>query len=148
MRLELTKRADYAIRVVLALADADPDDGERLSVRTLAEDRGISVQVLPRVMTDLASAGIVDGRTGRTGGYRLAGPATAISLLDVIEAVEGDQRRRRCVLRGSACGISAPCVVHDVFATAQDALLGELEGASIASIARSGGWGGVWGSNP
>lgn len=148
MRLELTKRADYAIRVVLALADTDPDDGARLSVRTLAEDRGISVQVLPRVMTDLASAGIVDGRTGRAGGYRLARPATAISLLDVIRAVEGDQRRRRCVLRGSACGISAPCVVHDVFATAQDALLGELEGASIASIARSGGWGGVWGSNP
>jgi Rrf2 family protein len=146
MRLELTKRADYAIRVVLALADAD--GGDRLSVRTLASDRGIPVQVLPRVMTDLAAAGIVDGRTGRAGGYRLARPAAAISLLDVIRAVEGDQRRRRCVLRGSACGVSAPCVVHEVFATAQDALLGELDHASIASIARSGEWGGLWGSNP
>jgi Rrf2 family protein len=134
MRLELTKRADYAIRVVLALAEAD--SGDRLSVRTLAEDRGIPVLVLPRVMTDLAAAGIVDGRTGRTGGYRLARPAAAVTLLDVIRAVEGDQRRRRCVLRGSACGTSAPCDVHEVFAAAQDALLAELSQASIASIAR------------
>ncbi len=134
MRLELTKRADYAIRVVLALAEAE--DADRLSVRVLATDRGIPAQVLPRVMTDLASAGIVDGRTGRSGGYRLARPAASVSLLDVIRAVEGDNRRRRCVLRGSACGISAPCDVHEVFAAGQDALLGELGRASIASIAR------------
>jgi Rrf2 family protein len=145
MRLELTKRADYAIRVVLALAEAD--DSERLSVRALAADRNVPAQVLPRVMTDLASAGIVDGRTGRTGGYRLARPAATVSLLDVIRAVEGDQRRRRCVLRGSACGIAAPCDVHEVFATAQDALLAELAQASIASIARTDGWGGLRGSN-
>ncbi len=146
MRLELTRRADYAIRVVVALAASDGE--ERLSVRALATGRGIPAQVLPRVMTDLASAGIVDVRTGRTGGYRLARPADAVSLLDVIRAVEGDNRRRRCVLRGSACGISTPCDVHEVFEAAQDALLGELARASIASVARTGGWGGLRGSNP
>jgi Rrf2 family protein len=135
MRLELTKRADYAIRVVLALAEAD--DADRLSVRTLAADRGIPSQVLPRVMTDLVSAGIVDARTGRSGGYRLAQPASEISLLDVIRAVEGDQRRRRCVLRGSSCDASAPCDVHETFHAAQDALLGELGRAPIAALARS-----------
>jgi len=135
MRLELTKRADYAIRVVLALAEAD--DADRLSVRTLAADRGIPGQVLPRVMTDLVSAGIVDARTGRSGGYRLAKPAAEISLLDVIRAVEGDQRRRRCVLRGSSCDATAPCDVHERFESAQDALLGELDRAPFAALARS-----------
>jgi Rrf2 family protein len=134
MRLELTKRADYAIRVVLALAEGD--DADRRSVRSLASDRGIPIQVLPRVMSDLAAAGIVEGRTGRTGGYLLARSPADISLLDVIRAVEGDQRRRRCVLRGSACGLTAPCDVHEVFAAAQDALLGNLGRASIASVAQ------------
>ena len=133
MRVELTKRADYAIRAVVALAAAAPD--ERLSVRRIAADRAIPVRFLPLVMTDLVRAGLVEGVTGRTGGYRLARPSNAISLLEVIEAVEGDSRRTTCVLRGGPCNVAGVCDVHAVFAATQAAMLRELGSATIASLA-------------
>lgn len=132
MRLELTKRADYAIRAVVALAAAAPD--ERLSVRRIAADRSIPVRFLPQVMTDLVAAAIVEATPGRTGGYRLARAAGAISVLEVVEAVEGDSRRRTCILRGGACALDGVCDVHHVFAAAQEALIRQLGGATIASL--------------
>ncbi|HLO35178.1 MAG TPA: Rrf2 family transcriptional regulator [Candidatus Deferrimicrobium sp.] len=133
MRLELTKRADYAIRAVVALATAAPD--ERLSVRRIAAEQGIPARFLPQAMGDLVAAGIVAGVAGRTGGYRLARPATAISLLEVIEAVEGDSRRETCVLRGGPCSVNGVCTVHRVFAATQEGMLRQLSSASIAGLA-------------
>jgi Rrf2 family iron-sulfur cluster assembly transcriptional regulator len=132
MRLELTKRGDYAVRAMLALAHAP--DGRRISVRRIAEEMTIPVRFLPQVMSDLAGAGLVEATTGRAGGYRLARPATDVSLLDVVEAVEGDSRRRTCVLRGGPCGLDGHCDVHDVFFEAQDAMLGALARARLADL--------------
>ncbi len=134
MRLELTKRADYAIRAVLALSRAG--DGERLSVRRIAADERIPERFLPLVMGDLVRAGLVEGTVGRSGGYRLAKPSAEISLLEVVEAVEGDSRRRVCVLRGGPCALAAVCDVHAVFAAAQDDVLGRLRTATIAAASR------------
>ena len=72
---------------------------------------------------------------GRAGGYRLAKPAASISLLDVIEAVEGDSRRRTCVLRGGPCGVDGHCDVHDAFFRGQAAMLSALQETSLASLA-------------
>jgi Rrf2 family protein len=100
----------------------------------------IPVRFLPQVMGDLAAAGLVEATTGRAGGYRLARPAAAITLLDVVEAVEGDSRRRTCVLRGGSCGLDGHCDVHDVFFAAQDAMLATLAGARLADLpVRRGG---------
>ena len=134
MSLELTKRADYAIRAVLALSRAA--DGERLSVRRIAADERIPERFLPLVMGDLVRAGLVEGTVGRSGGYRLAKPSAEISLLEVVEAVEGDSRRRVCVLRGGPCALAAVCDVHAVFAAAQDDVLGRLRTATIAAASR------------
>lgn len=132
MRLELTKRADYGIRSVVALAGIAGD--ARLSVRQLADAQAIPVRFLPQVMTDLGRAGIVEAVAGRNGGYRLARPAADVTLLDVVEAVEGDLRRRTCVLRGGACGAGTVCAVHSVFSDAQDDLLDRLAAATVASV--------------
>ncbi|HEX7472207.1 MAG TPA: Rrf2 family transcriptional regulator, partial [Candidatus Limnocylindrales bacterium] len=120
MRLELTHRGDYAVRAMLALAQADPGRG-RLSVRRIAADMSIPVAFLPQVMRDLVAAGLVDATTGRGGGYRLARPAVDISVLQIIESVEGDSRRTSCVLRGGPCGKDGHCDAHAVFFAAQDA---------------------------
>ena len=88
-------------------------------------------------MRDLVRAGLVDGTVGRTGGYRLAKPPGAISVLDVVEAVEGDSRRRVCVLRGGPCALDGVCDVHRVFAAAQDDVLGRLRATSIAAAIRA-----------
>lgn len=133
MRLELTRRGDYAIRSVIALARIA--DGTRLSVRQLADAEGIPVRFLPQVMADLGRAGLVEAVAGRTGGYRLARPAREMTLLDVIEAVEGNIRRHTCVLRGGACGVDGACAVHSVFSDAQDDLLARIARATVASVA-------------
>jgi Rrf2 family protein len=133
MRLELTRRGDYAVRAMLALAGSE--DAAPTTVREIAADMDIPVGFLPRVMADLSRAGLVTSTIGRTGGYALARPPDRISLLEVIEAVEGDSRRTRCVLRGGPCGRDGHCQVHDVFFAAQDAMLARLARASLAEVA-------------
>ena len=61
-------------------------------------------------------------------------PSSAISILDVIEAVEGDAQRRKCVLRGGPCKVSGVCGVHALFVDAQDALLATLRSATFESL--------------
>jgi len=135
MRLELTKRGDYAIRTVVALAAST--DGERRSVRRVAAEQHVPARFLSQVMRDLVRAGLVEGAVGRNGGYRLAKPSDAISLLDIIEAVEGDSRRRVCVLRGGSCAVAGVCDVHAAFAGAQDDMLDRLQGTTVAAAVGS-----------
>ena len=131
MRLDLTKRSDYAIRAMLALTKV----GEGLlSSRKIAEEMKIPPRFLPQIMGDLTRAGLVDAHPGRAGGYKLAQPASSVTLLRVIEAVEGDPHRQICVMRGTACGEDGECGVHDVFFAAEGAILEKLSGATLQGI--------------
>jgi Rrf2 family protein len=132
MRLELTRRGDYAVRAMLALAEHDGDGW--LSVARISAAMGIPERFLPRVMTELVRTGLVEGRLGRTGGYRLARPAGSITLLEVIQAVEPDDGQRTCVLRGGPCGRDGTCAVHAVFSDARGALLERLSRARLADL--------------
>lgn len=133
MRLELTKRGDYAVRAMLALARGNANG--LLSARRISDAMTIPVRFLPQVLADLYRAGLVEAQPGRSGGYRLSRAADAISLLEIIEAVEGDSRRRTCVLRGGPCGRDGFCDVHAVFFAGQEALLDRLAAASLAELA-------------
>ena len=132
MRLELTHRGDYAIRAMIALARIG--DGRRLSVRRIAAEMAIPVAFLPRVMRSLVAAGLAEAAPGRTGGYRLARPAEGITILQIVEAIEGDARRTTCVLRGGPCGRDGHCDVHHVFFAAQAALLDRLGEATLVDL--------------
>lgn len=133
MRLELTRRGDYAVRAMLALARPG---AHQLTAAALAEATAIPGNYVPQVMGDLVRAGLVANRRGRSGGYRLARPAGEVSLLDIVEAVEGDGRRRTCVLRGGPCRRDGACDVHDAFARAQEAVFGTLADVSLADVTR------------
>ena len=136
VRLELTMRASYAIRAMVVIAQAT---SERPSpAGAIATAMGIPRGFLPQVMGDLVRAGLVTARLGRAGGYLLARPAASIAILDIIRATEGETGRRTCVLRGVTCGIGTPCAVHDVFAGAEAALVGELAAATLADVVRGG----------
>jgi Rrf2 family protein len=137
MRLELTKRGDYAVRAMIALARET--SGGLLSARRISDAMGIPVRFLPQVLADLQRARLVEATPGRTGGYRLSRDAAGISLLEVIEAVEGDSRRQTCVLRGGPCGKDGHCDVHDVFFRGQEAMLATLEAETLAELAGDGG---------
>ena len=131
MRLDLTKRSDYAIRAMLSLTMAKEG---LMSSRRMAEEMKIPPRFLPQIMGDLTRAGLVEAHPGRAGGYRLARPASSVTLLTVIEAVEGDPHRQICVMRGTACGQDGECGVHDVFYAAESAILKELSSSTLQEI--------------
>jgi Rrf2 family protein len=115
MRLELSRRGDYAVRAMLALAAYSGEPG-RISARRLADLMAIPSRFLPHVLRDLSQAGLVEGRIGRSGGYRLAREPARITLLEIVEAAEGDGGQPTCVLRGGPCRPDGRCAVHDPFA--------------------------------
>ena len=134
MRLDLTKRSDYAIRAMLLLAH----HGEGLlSSRQIAKEMHIPPRFLPQIMGDLSRAGLVEPHPGRSGGYRLVESADGVSLLRVIEAVEGDPHRQVCVLRGTTCGSDGECAVHNIFFSAEGALLDRLSSATLGGVVRN-----------
>jgi Rrf2 family protein len=134
VRLQLTKRTDYAIRASLALAR---NPTQTMSSVQIAQRMGIPVHFTSQVMSDLVRAGVARAVIGRTGGYRLACDPSAVSVLRIVEAVEGDPRRRLCVLRGGPCERAQPCAIHHVFAGAQEAFVAELAATSLGDIAAS-----------
>lgn len=129
----MTRRGDYGVRAMLALAEHDGLDW--LSVPRISAAMQIPERFLPRVMTELARAGLVEGRAGRTGGYRLARPAATITLLDVIHALEPEPDSRACILRGGPCGLDGRCAVHEAFTVARDAMLQRLDTVSLDDVA-------------
>ncbi len=132
MRLELTRRGDYAVRAAVALARANGQG--QLTTRRIAAEMSIPPRFLPQVMTDLVRAGIAVAQPGRSGGYRLAQPADHITLLRVSRAAEGGARPAECVLRGGPCDAEGHCDVHEVIVGARSAMLAALGAATLASI--------------
>ena len=130
MRLQLTRRADYAVRAVLALAEAD----RLLPAAELSRRMQIPPGFLPQIMPGLVRAGILARSLGRHGGYVLARPSSAISLLEVIEAADAVPAPRSCVLRAGACQRERPCAVHPAVANAQEAVRTAFASADFGSL--------------
>jgi Rrf2 family protein len=132
MRLQLTKRTDYAIRACVHLARAEQCP---ISSRRIAEQMEIPDRFLPQVMADLARAGIVGAVNGKNGGYCLRRAPEDISLLQVIEVVEGSGRRDQGAMPGSSRDGDPDGALHAVWTEAQTAFVDVLAGTSIAQIA-------------
>ena len=132
MRLQLTKRTDYAIRACLHLASADACP---ISGRRIAEQMDIPDQFLPQVMADLGRAGIVASTSGKHGGYCLRRDPATLSLLEVVDAVDGGEMRRSSALPETTRDGGPARALYPVWATAQTAFIDVLAGASIAELA-------------
>jgi Rrf2 family transcriptional regulator, iron-sulfur cluster assembly transcription factor len=129
MRLELTKKTDLALQALGCLAE----DEVRRAGAALAEEIGATRQFLPQVMAPLVQAGWVDSIPGPHGGYQLLEGLDVISVLDLIEAIEGQTDRGRCVLTGEKCPRGEVCALHSAWTRARAALLDELSATSVAA---------------
>jgi len=131
VRLELTRRTDLALRGLQSLAASRP---VRRKGPHLAAAIGTTPAYIAQVMTPLVHLGWVVSEPGPTGGYLLAADLADISLLDLIEAVEGPTVDGRCVLHGRPCADVALCPVHASWVRARDALLAELAATRLADV--------------
>lgn len=133
MKVRLGRRGDYAVRAVLALAR---HEGHGLrKAREITDDVEVPATYLPQILGDLVGAGIVTSVAGRDGGYALARPPAEVSLLEVLEAVEGDTQLTECVLQGGPCQWETECAVHRFWADAQEAFRERLAATSFADVA-------------
>ncbi len=133
MRLEITRRTDLATRALLELAVA----GQRTKAAELAERVGTTPGFLSQALTPTVAAGWVRSDPGPTGGYTLVTDLHQVSVLDVIEAVEGPTDVGRCVLEDRTCHDGGPCALHQPWSRARTLLTQQLADSPIASL-RSG----------
>lgn len=138
---------EYGIHCLLYLAD-EKGDGREASVRNLAELQGVPPELLAKVFTRLAKAGLVAATEGVRGGFRLARPADEISVLDIVRAIDGDKQifecrdvRARCALFNEGCPVPdwaqvGPCSIHAVMMQAQMRMEESLAQTTVLDLVR------------
>jgi Rrf2 family protein len=137
----ITASVEYGMHCLLWLADAGDAP---LSSRDLAELQGVSPTFLAKIFTRLEKAGLVRATEGVRGGYVLARNPSGISVLDVVDAIEGDKPlfdcqeiRGRCALFGErppGWATAGVCSIHAVMLQAEKAMRDSLAGQSLADI--------------
>jgi Rrf2 family protein len=123
--VEITRRTDYAIRMMTALAGAGA--ACPVSVRALAEAQGVPYAFARTVQRDLMAAGLVVATRGAAGGLCLTRPAADITLLEIVGATQGVPSIATCSADPTWCGRSGSCSAHHVWCEI-DALVREQLG--------------------
>lgn len=137
---------EYALHCLLWLA---PSRDTPASSRDLAELTGVSPALVAKLLPKLEKAGLLQSQGGVAGGYRLARPAGEISVLDVIEAVDGGKRLFGCKDIRLNCPLFAPeppswasrglCSIHAIMLRAEKAMRRELAASNLLDIANAVG---------
>ena len=133
--MRLSSLADYAV-VMMAAAARHCGGVARLNATLLAEETGVPLPTVQKLVSRLSSAGLIESARGTGGGFRLSRPAAAISLADIIEAIEGPIAMTACVEHGRHdCCIEENCRVKPHWNIVNGAVRGALAGVSLASLA-------------
>ena len=135
--MRLSHLADYA--VVMMTAAARRDSGARLSAAVLAAETGVPLPTAQKLMGKLATAGLLTSVRGAGGGFTLARGAEAITLADMVEAVEGPIAMTQCCGSDEAsdCALDSHCKVKPHMSVVSNAVRGALAAVSLDSLARS-----------
>jgi Rrf2 family protein len=130
--MEINRTTDYAIRVVMDLALQGRD--RRVTSADIARRQEIPRDYISKVLVTLSRARIVATLPGRGGGVQLLRPPASLSVLEVLEAVEGPLTLNRCLARKGECPRDRSCAVHDFWARTQKGLAQMLQAATIAGL--------------
>jgi len=137
--MKLSDGVEWGLHCGVLLGFLDP--GASLPTARLAEYHGVPVAYLAKHLQAMSRAGLLESVQGPKGGYRLARPAAAISMLDVVEAIDGRESAFRCAeirRRGPAARPAreyrVPCAIHAVMNRADDAWREELRRVSLLDL--------------
>jgi Rrf2 family protein len=122
--MQITRQADYAIRAVRYLARLGPN--QRAATSTVAQEMKIPPSFLAKIISQLSIAGLLHTSRGARGGVTLAREAGEISMLDVVEAIDGPILLNECVGDPANCTFSEDCMVHPIWAEVQETLVKRL----------------------
>lgn len=133
--MRLSNMADYA--VVVMSAAARHCGSVRVSATELSAETGISLPTTQKLVSMLSKHGLLRSTRGTGGGIQLARPAAAITLADIIEAIEGPIAMTSCVSeQGCECSLQTDCSVKPQWQDANAVVRGALAGISLAGMIR------------
>jgi Rrf2 family protein len=131
--MQITRQADYAVRAVLYLAGLN--NGRRAPTSEIAREQRIPPSFLAKIVSQLSVAGVVQTSRGARGGVTLARSPGDITLLEVIEAIDGPILLNECVEDPSVCYFGDDCPVQGVWCDAQSGLVQKLRTTNFMGLA-------------
>jgi Rrf2 family protein len=134
--MKISRKSDYALRAVLYIA-RQPNE-KRSSINAIAESERVPRDFLAKILKELTRAEILKSYQGVHGGYQLARQATKISILDVIEAMDGPLGLNLCVRgeHGCECDRSDRCAMHPFWKRLQSQVRTTLKNEPFANLKR------------
>jgi Rrf2 family protein len=131
--LRLSKKADYALIAMKHLANRP--DAASASAREIAEQYDIPIELMAKVLQRLARRGLLASHQGTRGGYRLGRAPAAISVADIIQAIDGPLTVTACSTDAENCDQYGKCSVRDPLWRIKDRILAALATCSLQEVA-------------
>ncbi len=123
--MQITRQADYALRAVIYLSRLGPE--ERAATSQIAQEQHIPPSFLAKIVSQLSVAGLLQTSRGARGGVSLAKAPEDITLLDVVEAIDGPILLNECVACGGVCTFGDSCPLKPVWCDTQTELVSRLK---------------------
>jgi Rrf2 family protein len=116
---------------------ASRSDGDNMLLDDLVRGTGLPRDFMAKIFQRLVKAGLLRSAKGRGGGFSLARSAHQITLLHIVEAIEGPQRLDQCVVGLEKCSDTTPCPQHDLYKPIRQRLKDYLSTTTLADLAAS-----------
>jgi Rrf2 family protein len=130
--MQITRQADYAIRAVLYLARQEPK--KAIATSTIAREMKIPPSFLAKIISQLSIAGLLNTTRGAHGGVTLSRSIHDVSLLEVVEAIDGPILLNDCVGDPGDCQFNGECPLHDIWSDAQGKLVKQLHDTKFGAL--------------
>jgi Rrf2 family protein len=132
--MQITRQADYAIRAVLYLAKLG--NNQRAATSQVAQEQRIPPSFLAKIISQLSIAGLLHTSRGARGGVMLAKAPNEITLLDVVEAIDGPIALNECVGENGMCSFGDDCPLRPVWCETQEELVKRLQATNFAQFVK------------
>lgn len=131
--MQITRQADYALRAMLYLAQLDPS--QRAATSQIAEVQHIPPSFLAKIISQLSIAGLIHTSRGARGGVSLARPPEEVSILEVVEAIDGPISLNECTHSVTSCPFGDTCPLRPLWCETQAELVNRLRSTTFAQFA-------------
>jgi Rrf2 family protein len=134
MSLLFSRQCEYGLQAVLYLALKG--EGEMTSIKELTAKLRIPYHFVAKILQSLTRKGFLTSLKGPTGGFALALPPKEITLFQIVEAIDGTDLIRRCVLGFPECSGENPCAVHETWGALREEIHQMLVKKNVAALAK------------
>jgi Rrf2 family protein len=130
--MQITRQADYALRAMLYLAKMEP--AQRAATSQIAEEQHIPPSFLAKIISQLSIAGLIHTSRGARGGVSLARAPEEITILEVVEAIDGPISLNECTHSIGSCAFGETCPLRPLWCETQADLVQRLRSTTFAQF--------------